>query len=168
MTYNDWADTVPLEIRNDVLWREEVYRLSLFAADLSWHEVCKLVRDRRTLGLSGQLYEAVGSISANFSEGYSRQSKKDQCRFYEYALGSAREARTWYYQARHVLSEAVVSHRMNLLTQIIKLLLTIIPSERGYTLKDDSVPYSTTPQELLSKVPFEVNTVATQQATRNT
>jgi four helix bundle protein len=52
------------------------------------------------LGLSDQLYEAVGSVSANLAEGYSRGTGKDRARFYEYALGSARESRDWYFKAR--------------------------------------------------------------------
>jgi four helix bundle protein len=66
-------------------------------------DITKLMQDRRTLDLSGQLYEAIGSIGANFAEGYSRSSARDQARFYEYSLGSARESRTWYYDGRHIL-----------------------------------------------------------------
>ena len=96
MTYKDWLTTVPKDITEDALWRMEVYRIALFAADLAWHDVTRLMQDRRTLGLSSQLYEAMGSVAANISEGYGRSSRKDQARFYEYSLGSAREARTWY------------------------------------------------------------------------
>ncbi len=39
----------------------------------------------------------VGSIRANIAEGYSRGTGKDRARFYEYALGSARESRDWYF-----------------------------------------------------------------------
>jgi hypothetical protein len=49
---------------------------------------------------------------------------------YEYALGSTRESRHWYYQGRHVLSEKVAEHRINLLAEIARLLLSIIPQER--------------------------------------
>lgn len=80
-------------ITGDALWTVQVYRLALFAADLGWHDVTKLMRDRRTLSLSDQLYQALGSISANIAEGYSRGSSKDRARFYEYSLGSARESR---------------------------------------------------------------------------
>ena len=59
-----------------------------------WKDVTKLMEDRRTLGLSDQLYRALGSISANLAEGYSRGTGKDRERFYEYSLGSARESRT--------------------------------------------------------------------------
>ncbi|MBC7896698.1 MAG: four helix bundle protein, partial [Cytophagaceae bacterium] len=43
-----------------------------------------------------QLLRAVDSISANIAEGYSRFSGRERARFYEIALGSAREAREWY------------------------------------------------------------------------
>src|SRR6266576_887696 len=136
MNYADWLKTVPAEIREDPLWNMEAYRLALFTADLAWHDITKLFRDGRTLKLAGQLFEAVGSVGANISEGYSRGHQKDRARFYEYALGSARESRTWYFDARHVLGESVTQHRIRLLTQIIKLLLTMLPLTRGYALHD--------------------------------
>jgi len=91
--YEVWERTVPEGIKGDAVWNLRVYRLSLFAADLGWEDVCKLVRDRRTVGLADQLYRAIGSISANIVEGFSRGSGRDRARFYEYALGSARESR---------------------------------------------------------------------------
>ena len=137
MTYQEWMRDVPHEITDDVLWRMEVYRLALFLSDLSWHDSTKLTQDQRTVRLSGQLYAAVGSISANIAEGYSRQSRKDQARYYEYALGSARESRGWYHKGRHVLGDPVTSHRLPLTTQIIRHLLRIIPAHRGPMLKED-------------------------------
>ena len=103
-----------------------------------------MAQDKRTVSLSDQLYRAVGSVSANIAEGYSRRSGKDQARFYEYSLGSAREARGWYYQGRHVLSESIAMHRIRLLTSIIRLLLTIIPAERGYKLAEEQDSYDVT------------------------
>ncbi len=132
----------------------EVYRLALFAADVAWIDVTRLVRDRRTISLSDQLYRSAGAVSADISEGYSRQSGKDQARFYEYALGSAREARNWYFVARHVLAEAVNQHRLCLWTQIIRHLLRIIPSERGYHMKEDATHYSAFPRDLLESIPL--------------
>lgn len=137
MNYLDWLKTVPQEIQEDPLWNQEAYRLSLFAADLGWHDTTKLFRDGRTRKLAGQLYDAVGSIGANISEGYSRGYQKDRARFYEYALGSARESRTWYFDGRHVLGEIVSKHRIKLHTQIIRLLLKMVPITRGYVLHDD-------------------------------
>ena len=89
------------------------------------------MQDKRTLDLSDQLYRAAGSISANIAEGYSKSTGKDRARFYEYALGSARESRDWYYKARHVLGEKVVTqHRSEFLTEIIRLLITMVPQQR--------------------------------------
>jgi four helix bundle protein len=105
------------------------------------------------IGLADQLYRSVGSISANIAEGYSRQSGKDQARFYEYALGSAREARGWYHQGRHILPEAVTKHRTRLLTSIIRLLLAIIPAERGYKLSEEQVSYRLDIGDLLDNLP---------------
>ncbi|MCX6930337.1 MAG: four helix bundle protein [Verrucomicrobia bacterium] len=158
MTFTEWMETVPQEFKGDPLWRMEVYRLSVFAADLAWPDVTKLIQDKRTISLADQLFRAVGSASANIAEGYGCQSGKDQARYYEYALGSAREARNWYYQSRHVLTEPVALHRIRLLTQIIRLLLTIIPSERGYKLQEDPVKYEwddeVLPVDLLTNVPM--------------
>jgi four helix bundle protein len=154
MNYEDWLKSVPQEFKGDPLWNMEVYRFALFASDLAWPDVTQLLQDKRTIGLSDQLYRAVGSIGGNISEGYSRQSGKDQARFYEYALGSARESRTWYYDGRFVLSEEVAMHRIKLLTRIIRMLLTIIPSERGYKMKEESAAYDVEIDSLLNNVPM--------------
>ena len=116
MNYEEWKGRVPREITDDALWRVEAYRLALFVADVGWHDVTKLVVDRRTLRLADQLYRALGSISANLAEGYSRGTGKDRARFYEYALGSGRESRDWYFKGRHVLGDTVAEHRLRLVT----------------------------------------------------
>ena len=105
MDYREWERNVPAEIVGDVLWKMEAYRLALFASDLAWSDATRLAQDRRTVGLSDQLYRAVGSVGANTAEGYSRSSGKDRARFYEYSLGSAREGRDWYYKGRAALPQ---------------------------------------------------------------
>ena len=158
VNYDEWLKTVPDDFKGDVLWKMAVYRIALFLGDLSWFDVTKLVKDRRTIGLSEQLYEAVGSVGVNIAEGYSRSSGKDRARFMEYSLGSARESRDWYYKGRHVLSEKVAYHRIQLLTQIIRLLLTMTPKERGRTIREEKAPYYTGPEltleQLLEKAPL--------------
>ena len=141
MNYQTWLTAVPKKFADDAIWKMEVYRLATFIGDLAWPDATKLMQDRRTLALSDQLYRAVGSISANYAEGCSRSSHKDQVRFYEYSPGSARESHNWYWKGRHVLSETVALHRIQLLTQIIRHMLRIIPAERGQTLREDSPPY---------------------------
>ena len=129
--------------------------MALFISDLAWHDSRKLVQDRSLISLADQLYRSAGSISANISEGYSRASGKDQARFYEYALGSAREARDWYFKSRHILGNTVADHRMSLLAEIIRQLLALIPRYRGKYLKEERSLYDTNAlSKLLLNVPL--------------
>jgi four helix bundle protein len=160
MNYEEWVTMVPGEIKADSLWKMTAYRLALFLSDLGWRDTAKLIRDRRMIGLSDQLYRALGSVSANLAEGYSRGTGKDRARFYEYALGSARESRDWYFKARHVLGETVFQHRLQLLTRVIQLLLTMIPQQRGRVLQEQPETYQVTREQdetldtLLQNVPL--------------
>ncbi|MCZ6679534.1 MAG: four helix bundle protein [Candidatus Poribacteria bacterium] len=154
MKYEDWEQEVPSTIKNDSVWKMVAYRLALFAADLGWYDVTKLVQDRRTIGLSDQLYRALGSVSANVIEGYSRGTGKDRARFYEYALGSARESRDWYYKGRHILGKFVTEHRLELLTEVIRLLLTMIPEQRNRTIRESETMYKISRDDLLTNAPF--------------
>ena len=143
MKYSEWLNTVPRTLKDDAVWTLSAYRDALFLSDLCWHDVTKLRGDRRTIGLSSQLYDAVGSIGANLTEGYSRGSGRDRARFYEYSLGSARESRDWYFKARHILGEPVTAHRMEFLGKIIRLTLTMIPDQRNAVLHEEPVAYNT-------------------------
>ena len=146
MNYEEWVQTVPETFRKDPLWTVAAYRFALFLADLCWQDVTKLERDRRTAGLCDQLYRAVGSIGANMAEGYSRSTGKERAHFYEYSLGSARESRHWYYQSRHVLGEVVLQHRIGLLDQMIRLLVTMVPQQRKEgTIRESSIAYQIGP-----------------------
>ena len=141
MNFQEWEQDIPKTIKRDTLWKMSVYRYALFLGDLSWHDVSKLQKDRRMYRLSDQLYRAVGSVSANIAEGYSRGTGKDRARFYEYSLGSARESRDWYHKSRHLLGDEVVEHRFDLLENIIRLLLTMIPKQRGRTIREENALY---------------------------
>jgi four helix bundle protein len=154
VTYDKWLASIPKDLATDSLWRMEVYRLAVFMADLAWHDVSKLIQDKRTISLADQLYRAVGSIGANIAEGYSRQSGKDQARFYEYGLGSTREARGWYYQSRLVLGDIVSAHRIRLLTRIAQMLLRVIPTQRGYKLAEEQAEYELDDPALLNNPPL--------------
>jgi four helix bundle protein len=147
VNYDEWQESVPEEFTGDSLWKMEAYRLGLFVADIGWYDVMKLARDRRLVSLSDQLYRALGSISANLAEGYSRGTGKDRARFYEYALGSARESRDWYYKGRHTLGDTVTQHRLGLLAQVIRLLLAMIPQQRGRVLREGDHLYQTVPDD---------------------
>jgi four helix bundle protein len=158
--YEEWERDIASEIKQDSLWKMTAYRLALLASDTGWRDAIKLSRDRRMLGVSDQLYRALGSISANLAEGYSRGTGKDRARFYEYALGSARESRDWYFKARHILKDKVYQHRLHLLTRIIQLLLKMIPQQRGRILRERAATYQINPvddsnlADLLHEIPL--------------
>jgi len=155
MTYDDWLKTVPTEITGDSLWGMTVYRHTLFLGELTWIDLRKLNADKRTYHLSNQLYRAIGSIGANIAEGYSYSSKKEQARYYQYALGSAREARHWYFQSKHLLGEEVTPHRLQFVTQIIRQLLKIIPAIRFHRLSEEPTQYNINDiNDLLNDIPI--------------
>src|SRR5437773_10211244 len=131
MTYAEWEAGVPAHFKEDSLWTISACRMGWFIGDLAWTDATKLVADRRTIAIADQLYRAVGKISPDIAEGYSRSGGNDRARFFEYALGSAREARDWYYKGRHVLGEEVFNHRSDYLTEIIKLLISMIAQQRA-------------------------------------
>lgn len=141
MAFEEWETTVPECIRKDALWKMRVYRLALYASEVGWADITALARDRRTFSTSDQLFRALSSVSSNLAEGYSRGTGKDRCRFYEYSLGSSREARDHYYKARHVLGEATALPRMQLQSEITRLILAMLPSERALTLREERAPY---------------------------
>jgi four helix bundle protein len=130
MTYEEWEAEVPVEIKGDTIWKVKAYKLALFLFDLAWHDVGVLLKNRRTQEIADQLCRSTARISASVIEGYSRDTGKARATFYEYALGSARESRDWYYKARLVLKPKVIAHRMTLCTDIIKLTLKMVATER--------------------------------------
>lgn len=146
---------MPAAITDDPLWSMTAYRLALFASDLCWPDTQKL-RKARLYSLADQLYDSVGGIGAQLAEGYSRKTGKDRARFYEYALGSARESRDWYYKSRHVLGPGVAAHRLELHARITRLLMGTVPTERASTVAEPEADYRTRGWEdfLAMEVPF--------------
>ena len=156
MRYAEWIETVPSEITNAPIWKLEVYRLALFSSDLAWPDVLAISINGLMHRLADQLYGSTGSISANLTEGYSRSKGLDRARFFEYALGSSREARDWYYKARHVLNNEVVKHRLGLHTKIISMLVPMIPHQRAHSIREEQAKYLTYESsfELDKEIPF--------------
>lgn len=130
MKAESWEQMVPAELKDDPIWRLRVYRAALHAGDLARADGEVLAAIPLTRDIAGQLVRAVGSISANIAEGYSRISPRDRAKFYEYALGSAREGRNWYYQARRDLGEPLVLSRIERLSGIARSLLALIHRTR--------------------------------------
>jgi len=155
MTYKTWESTVPEAITGDPLWTVEAYRLALFASDLWWADMQKL-RAQHLYKLADQVYSSVGGIGAQIAEGYSRRTGKDRAHFYEYALGSGRESRDWYYKSRHVLGPTVTDHRVKLHAGIIRLLMRMVPDQRGSMVAEPEAEYNTKAWQtfLEQEVPF--------------
>jgi four helix bundle protein len=143
MNYQEWMALVPEEITQDPLWRLEVYRLSLFTADVGWDDVVILNKNDLTREAADQIIRSLNSISANIAEGYSRSTGKDRARYFEYALGEAREARDRYFKARQISKHEVVLHRIKLLTQIVKILSTLVPIQRKQGIREEKGIYMT-------------------------
>jgi len=141
MEYSEWEKTIPEVMKSDSLWKMTAYRYALFLSDLCWNDVSLLLKDRRTVSTADQLYRAVNSIGANLAEGYSRSTGKDCALYYQYALGSTRESRDFYYKSRHILGDVVFQHRAKVLLEILRLLLTMIPQQRGHILREEQAPY---------------------------
>ncbi len=143
MKYAEWITSVPSEISNDPIWKMEVYRLALFAGDIGWNDVLALTKNKLMYGIADQLHRSLDSISANLTEGYSRSKGLDRARFIEYALGSARESRDWYYKSKQVLSPEVIKHRMGLMTQIVSMLTPMIQHQRKNAIREEQAEYIT-------------------------
>lgn len=143
MNYQEWLTTVPAEITQDPLWKLDVYRLGIFVADIGWDDIVCLDKNKITRDAVDQIHRSLDSISANIAEGYSRSTGKDRARYFEYALGEAREARDRYFKARRALKQEVVLHRIRLLTQIVKILNTFVPIQRKRGIREEKSIYIT-------------------------
>jgi four helix bundle protein len=128
-------EVISRESSRDPLAKMRVYQLAREMKSDSWKDARALRGNPITAEIAGQLYFAVGSISANIGEAYSRSSGKDRALRFEYALGSVRESMEWYDSAEPVLTDAVVSNRVDRLEEMRRILLAIIPRERGRPMK---------------------------------
>jgi four helix bundle protein len=136
MTFAEWEHANAAVLSEDPLWRMQSYRRSCFAVEQAWPDAEALRLNSTTRGIASQLYSAVSSIGGNIAEGYSRGSARDRARFYEYALGSAREARHWYRSGSKVLRADRVACAVDGLNRIIYLLLRTIPRARERPRRD--------------------------------
>jgi four helix bundle protein len=110
----------------DPLETVAAYRLALELAAGAFHDAGRLRRAVLTREIAAQLLTAAGSVGANIAEGYSRGTVADRKKFYEYALGSARECQVWYESCGAPIPESHLAR----LTSIRRLLLTMIRNAR--------------------------------------
>ncbi len=126
---------VSVETSHDPLARTRVFELASKLMPDSFEDAKLLRAEPITELIAGQLYAAVCSIEANVGEGYSRSSGKDRARIFEYALGSVRESMSWYKSALPILGEEKTKNRRDRLEEMRRLLLAMIPRERGRSMK---------------------------------
>jgi four helix bundle protein len=126
---------VTIDTSHDPLSRMRAYQIAGELIPQAFQDASLLRADPRTERIAGQLYAAVCSIEANIGEAYSRSSGKDRALKFEYALGSVREAMSWYKGAIPLLGEETAMERLNRLEEIRRMLLAIIPRERGKAMK---------------------------------
>jgi four helix bundle protein len=122
--FGEWEAGAEKARVGDPLWSVHAYRISLYAIECHTFDRRKVPALGKAAALD-QLTRAIGSISANIAEGYSRGSIADRTRFYGYALGSTREAIAWYDTLRIGLGN-LVDDRQATLIQIRRLLLTTL------------------------------------------
>ena len=130
MDLDEWIATVPRALRNDPVWKVRAYQIGGYIAQLAADDAAIAAADIRFRENASQLVKAVGGITAAISEGYSRLSRKDRIRYYEYAHGSANESKSWYMGATCLFDAAMLDHRLEHLCRINQLLLVMIGNER--------------------------------------
>jgi four helix bundle protein len=119
----------------DPLYRMRAYRLACEILEEAWPDVEGLADHDAMAKVAGQLYAAVGSISANLGEGYAHSSGKDRARIFEYALGSTRESISWFKAAQPILGAEIVAKRIEKLDEIRRILTAVIPRERDRIIR---------------------------------
>jgi four helix bundle protein len=119
----------------DPLKRTRLQELSEALIPDAFDDARKLAAELVTQNISPQLYAAIVSIDGNIGEAYSRSSGKERALRFEYALGETRESMSWYKGGRAVLGDEVTVDRLDRLEEIRRILLAIIPRERGRSMK---------------------------------
>ena len=92
----------------------EIYNLSMTLSDKVWDFVIKweyFAKD--TVGK--QWVRAIDSVSANISEGFGRNTFKDQRSFYYFSRGSLCESKTWLEKSkrRNMINEETYIELLN-------------------------------------------------------
>lgn len=122
----------------DPIWRTRMFRMASYLGGRCSGDVAQL-GTRVSQFLASQFTRAVGSITANIAEGYSRGPTGDRLRFYTYALGSVREALAWIDALGDVPWPPRAEYH-DLLVQIRRQLLTAIKSMRPLTYQKQTGP----------------------------
>lgn len=131
------AHHVPVRYQDshDPLKRTRIQELSEALIPDAFDDAKKLAAEIVTQGISQQLYASVVGIDGNVGEAYSRSSGRERALRFEYALGETRESMSWYKGGKPVLGDEITTNRLDRLEEIRRILLAIIPRERGRSMK---------------------------------
>jgi four helix bundle protein len=127
----EWEVTVPPGMRRDLIWKFHTYRVALYLLYLAREDALRAGSGSRWVSICDQLVRSVASVSANIAEGYGRSMPRDRTRFYDIALGSLREAGTWYEAARAFLPDDTVNSRIDQLAELRRMLFGAIRALRA-------------------------------------
>jgi four helix bundle protein len=129
--------TPPADLAGDAMWTQQAYRIAAFLAVICREDATTLEKSPGMARITEQLIASIDDVGTAIAEGYGRLSGRDRARYYEYAFGSAREAREWYRRASFG-GQIELAERALLLTRAIKLLTVAARDERGGFSKGDS------------------------------
>ena len=124
--FEKWVQELPSSVTSDALWRLNCYQEALFLFSLARDDALFLHRARPFGAVAEQLARSVGSIAANMAEAYGRPTNNDRIRYFAYALGSVREATTWYDGARATLDSDQVNERLARLSRVRAMLIGLL------------------------------------------
>ena len=130
MDLDEWIARVPPALGEARLWKVRAYQIAMYIGATASQDATALEQHTRYSRVAPQLVAAAGSIAAHIAEGYSRFSRRDRIKYYEYALGSANESSTWYNTAAPALPPGALDERLVYLARVSQLLLKMIQNER--------------------------------------
>ncbi|MEW6027071.1 MAG: four helix bundle protein [Planctomycetota bacterium] len=113
-------------MRDDPLFKYPAYVKALELFDRTFEDTENLLGDIRGREIAKQIIRCVGSISANFEEGYGRGTTKEFIHSLRISNGEARESKGWYWRGRRFFSEDLVNKRMKEIGDVIALISSMI------------------------------------------
>jgi four helix bundle protein len=121
--FRAWEQQVRPSLREDPLWSLHSYRVAMFALQSAQDDVAAAARRGADPAATAQLLRALGSVCANVAEAFGRPTATDRSRFLSYAIGSVREAISWYHALARHLASGELDRRLDVLSELRRLLL---------------------------------------------
>ena len=132
MEFEAWVETIPVRLKSEALWKSKYYQLAMYLYDLVWEDCETLNKDLRGREIAKQIITSSGSICANIEEGFGRGiGTPDHIRILRIVLGEARETKGWYFRSRKLMPDDLISHRLDIIGQVIALLVKAVSSPKS-------------------------------------